>query len=248
MKFSLRKKDNIELPSQTELSCQNHFPNEFLDVFKQKFRTIKNSKRTLNVLGTPVIALPFDAQMKMILNWASNCESKVVCLANMHMLIEAYWHPEFAHILKSADIVTPHGILLVWIIRLMTAQQYNRVAPMDILWFLCKQAPQHNISVFFLGAKATVLEKLRTKLQQKFPNLKIAGISPLPLRSLTAAEDDAIIQKINVSGATLVFVILKYPKQEYWMHQHKGKIQAVMIGLGAVLPLDPSGALGQARE
>ena len=172
-----------------------------------------------------------------MLSWASSHESKVVCVANVHMLIEAYWHSDLADVLKDADIVTPDGMPLVWMIRLMAARKQNRVAGMDILLSLCESAQKQNFSVFFLGSEATILEKMNAKLQQKFPSLKIAGMEPLPFRPLTPAEYDAIIHKINQSGATLVFVALGCPKQEYWMHEHKGKIQAVMIGLGAVFPV-----------
>jgi len=78
---------------------------------------------------------------------------------------------------------------------------------------------------------------MRKRLESEFPNLQIAGMEPLPFRLLTEVEDDAFIQKINRSGAGLVFVALGCPKQEYWMAQHRGKIQAVMIGLGGVFPI-----------
>jgi N-acetylglucosaminyldiphosphoundecaprenol N-acetyl-beta-D-mannosaminyltransferase len=59
-------------------------------------------------------------------------------------------------------------------------------------------------------------------------------MEPLPFRPLTLAEENVIIQKIHQSDSKVVFVSLGCPKQEYWMNQHKGKIQAVMIGLGGV--------------
>jgi N-acetylglucosaminyldiphosphoundecaprenol N-acetyl-beta-D-mannosaminyltransferase len=62
-------------------------------------------------------------------------------------------------------------------------------------------------------------------------------MEPLPFRPLTQAEDEALIQKIHESGAGLVFVSLGCPKQEYWMAQHKNKIQAVMLGVGGVFPV-----------
>jgi N-acetylglucosaminyldiphosphoundecaprenol N-acetyl-beta-D-mannosaminyltransferase len=62
-------------------------------------------------------------------------------------------------------------------------------------------------------------------------------MEPLPFRPLTQAEDNAIIQKIHDSGAGIVLVSLGCPKQEYWMNQHKDKIQAVMVGLGGVFPV-----------
>ncbi len=38
---------------------------------------------------------------------------------------------------------------------------------------------------------------------------------------------------INASGAGLVFVGLGCPKQERWMDDHRGRVEAVMIGVGA---------------
>jgi len=40
----------------------------------------------------------------MILEWASNHESKIICVANAHMLTEAY-HLELSLVLKNADLV-----------------------------------------------------------------------------------------------------------------------------------------------
>ncbi len=202
-----------------------------------EFKTSKASSYVIEVIGFPVAASSFDAQLKIILEWASSRESKVVFVANVHMLMEAYWHPDFSFILKSADLVTPDGMPLVWMMRLMGAREQNRVSGMDLLLSLCKLTPLQNISIFFLGSESKILETIRIKLEHEFPNVKIAGMEPLPFRPLTPAEDKAIIQKIHESGTQLVLVSLGCPKQEYWMHQHKGKIQAVMIGLGGALPV-----------
>lgn len=233
----LTKADTIELLTQTKHNFYNQSQNQVLESLELKITTSEVPKHVINVIGSPVTAAPFNDQIEMMLTWASSHESKVVCVANVHMLTEAYWHPEFAAVLKSADIVTPDGMPLVWMMRLMGARDQNRVAGMDILLSLCKLASQRNISIFFLGSEATILEKMRTKLEHEFSDLQIAGMEPLPFRPLTPAEDDAIIQKIHESGAGLVLVSLGCPKQEYWMNQHKDKIQAVMIGLGGVFPV-----------
>ena len=38
---------------------------------------------------------------------------------------------------------------------------------------------------------------------------------------------------INASGARLLFVGLGCPKQERWMAAHRGRVSAVMLGVGA---------------
>jgi N-acetylglucosaminyldiphosphoundecaprenol N-acetyl-beta-D-mannosaminyltransferase len=191
----------------------------------------------INVIGSPVTALPFEVQINMILEWAMSKVSKVVCVANTHMLVEAYWHPDFSSVLKNADIVTPDGMPLVWMLKVMGAGAQNRVAGMDILLSLCRLAPLRDIHLFFLGSEMQILEKMRKKLERVFPNVKIAGMEPLPFRPLTFTENEAIFKKIHDSGAGIVLVALGCPKQEYWMNQNKDKIQAVMIGLGGTFPV-----------
>ncbi len=191
----------------------------------------------VNIIGSSITALPLHSQIETILEWASNYESKVVCVANVHMLVEAYLRPEFSLVLKNADLVTPDGMPLVWMMRFMGVHRQNRVAGMDIILSLSQLASQRNVSVFFLGSQEAILQKIKAKLEQQFPNLKIAGMEPLPFRPLTPMEDEAIIQKINASGTSIVLVSLGCPKQEYWMHQHKDKIKAVMIGLGGAFPV-----------
>jgi N-acetylglucosaminyldiphosphoundecaprenol N-acetyl-beta-D-mannosaminyltransferase len=46
-------------------------------------------------------------------------------------------------------------------------------------------------------------------------------------------EDQRVTDKINSTQPRILFVGLGCPKQEYWMAEHKEKIQAVMLGVGA---------------
>lgn len=190
-----------------------------------------------NLLGFPITSLSFEEQIFLILKWARARASKIICLANVHMIMEAYWNQEFASVLQTADLVAPDGMPLVWMLKQMGAYSQDRVAGMDVFIRLCELSQLSQVSIFFLGSHAAVLERMRQRLEHEFPKLEIAGMEPLPFRPLTATEDEAVIDKINRSGAGLLFVCLGCPKQEYWMVQHQHKIQAVMIGVGAVFPI-----------
>ncbi|HEY9596218.1 MAG TPA: WecB/TagA/CpsF family glycosyltransferase [Cyanophyceae cyanobacterium] len=192
---------------------------------------------TQKVIDSSITALPFDEQIQTMLQWAGRGESRSVCVANVHMLMEAYRNPVMARVLENADMVTPDGMPLVWMMRLLGVRNQDRVAGMDIFSSLCQQAQDSNVSIFFTGSQASILDVMRINLERDFPNLKIAGMEPLPFRPLTPQEDEELIKKINESGAGLVFVSLGCPKQEQWMAQHKGQIRAVMIGLGGVFPV-----------
>jgi N-acetylglucosaminyldiphosphoundecaprenol N-acetyl-beta-D-mannosaminyltransferase len=199
--------------------------------------TGRNFLPTRKVLDFSITALRFDEQVQTIINWAKTRESKTVCVANVHMLMEAYWSLDFANVLRSADLVTPDGMPLVWMMRRMGAHYQDRVAGMDILLALCELAQTQNISILFLGSQSEILSKMRKKLDKEFPQLKIAGMEPLPFSPLNETEDEALMKKINSSGAGIVLISLGCPKQEIWMAQHKSKIQAVMIGVGGVFPV-----------
>lgn len=189
------------------------------------------------VIGFPVTAIPLNSQLDVMVTWAKQRLSKVVCVANVHMLIEGNKNPGFASVLRDADLVAPDGMPLVWMLRMMGGIEQDRAAGLDILHGLCTLAAQNNVSVFFLGSHSMILEQMQTKLAQDYPELTIAGMEPLPFRPMTEAEDEAVIQKLNSSGAGIVFVSLGCPKQELWMTAHKNKVSAVMVGLGGAFPV-----------
>ena len=233
----MTKAAKSKLDTHSMLDYQSYFQSRAVESLEQEEKSSKITKRDIKLISSPVTALPFETQIKMMLEWASSYESKVVCVANVHMLMEAYWHPELSSVLENADLVTPDGMPLVWMMKLMGVPEQDRIAGMDILLALCQLAQSQNIRIFFLGSEAIILQEMRIRLEDNFPNLQIAGMEPLPFRPLTPVEDDAIIQKIHESKAQVVLVSLGCPKQEYWMNEHKGKIQSVMVGLGGVFPV-----------
>jgi N-acetylglucosaminyldiphosphoundecaprenol N-acetyl-beta-D-mannosaminyltransferase len=197
----------------------------------------KDSVKVKTLINSPVTALPFKQQIALMLQWASTRESRVVCVANVHMLMESYQRPEFNQVLNHADLVTPDGMPLVVMLRLLGAHGQDRVAGLDILTELCRLAPEQDTSIFFVGSEPAILNGMRRRLAAEFPNLAIAGMEPLPFREMTPEENESIINQINASGAGLVFVSLGCPKQETWMMQRQGRIQATMIGVGGAFPV-----------
>jgi N-acetylglucosaminyldiphosphoundecaprenol N-acetyl-beta-D-mannosaminyltransferase len=192
---------------------------------------------TKNVIDFSVTSVSCEEQINTMVKWAKSNLSKVVCIANVHMLIEAHYNPYFGTVLRSADLVTPDGMPLVWMLRFLGAVGQDRVAGIDVLEGVCKLAQESGVGIYFLGSQDAILEKMELRLNREFPKLQIAGMTPLPFRPLTDEEDRALVQSLNQSGAGLVFVSLGCPKQEAWMAQHKGKISAVMIGLGGAFPV-----------
>jgi N-acetylglucosaminyldiphosphoundecaprenol N-acetyl-beta-D-mannosaminyltransferase len=190
-----------------------------------------------NVIGVPISALSFKQQVEKMMEWAKARKSRSVCIANVHMLIEAHHDSQFEKVLQEADLVTPDGMPLVWMLRIMGVQKQDRVAGLDVLAALCEAASREDVSIYFVGSQQEILDRMRTRLEREYPKLKIAGMEPLPFRPLTPEEDEELVEKLNRSGAGIVMVSLGCPKQERWMAEHKGKVEGVMIGLGGAFPV-----------
>jgi exopolysaccharide biosynthesis WecB/TagA/CpsF family protein len=87
--------------------------------------------------------------------------------------------------------------------------------------------------VGFYGGHPEALEALVRNLSARFPGLRVVYAYSPPFRPLTPEEDERVTEEINASGARILFVGLGCPKQEWWMAEHKGRVRAVMLGVGA---------------
>ncbi len=153
------------------------------------------------------------------------------------MIIEAHWDSKFADLVNKADLVTPDGMPLAKAMKLLYSIEQDRVAGMDLLPDLLKNAEVEKLGVFFYGGTDEMLAKTQEYIQKNYPKLnKQQYLSP-PFRPLTTDEETDVIKQINDSGAQLVFVALGCPKQEKWMASMKGRINACMLGIGGALPV-----------
>jgi N-acetylglucosaminyldiphosphoundecaprenol N-acetyl-beta-D-mannosaminyltransferase len=197
----------------------------------------------IQVITTRITALSFDDQIEMISQWAIAGQSRMVCVADAHMLIRGYrnqrhWNYKyrFADVLNKADMITPDGMPIVWMMRQLGKPHQERVAGMDIFQELCRRL-QGQVQIFLVGSEEEILIEIEKRLKVDFPKLEIAGMRSLPMGEQALADNEELIAEINSSKARLVFVSLGCPKQEVWMHKHKHRINAVEIGVGGVFPI-----------
>jgi N-acetylglucosaminyldiphosphoundecaprenol N-acetyl-beta-D-mannosaminyltransferase len=197
------------------------------------------------ILGSPVHRTSHADATQLVLAWAAGGESRTVCLANVHMIMEAYDAPGFRAVLDAADLVCPDGMPLVWALRRKGAPQQRRVSGPYLTLALCAAARDAGVPVGFHGGRREVLDALVPALRTRFPGLDVTyAVSP-PFRPVTPEEDADTVEDINRSGARILFVGLGCPKQERWMAEHRGRVRAVMLGVGAAFDMH-AGMLRQA--
>jgi len=188
---------------------------------------------THEILDVSIKPINYLSATHQILIWAREGSSRIVFAANVHMLMEAHDSPAYKKIINSADIVTPDGMPLVWMMRVKGHPDQQRVYGPTLMLHVLESAARENIPVGFYGSSPQVLQSLLAKTQSRFPNLKIAYSFSPPFQEISQDEDAEIIKHINASSARILFVGLGCPKQEKWMADHRGRINAVMLGVGA---------------
>lgn len=168
-----------------------------------------------------------------ICEWAERRESRYVCIASVNNVMEAHDSQAFQTVMNQADLVTPDGMPLVWSLRLLGHKDATRVYGPDLTPVLLDGAAAAQIPVGFYGGSPEVLAKLIEVVHQRFGKVEVAYSYSPPFRPLSPEEDRQVVDEINESGARILFVGLNTPKQDYWMAAHKGRVQAVMVGVGA---------------
>lgn len=205
------------------------------------------SRQTVAVLGAPIDAVSWDAALGRLHTWSRQRESRYVCLCNVHSVVTAARDRGFRRAVANADMATPDGMPVSWMLRRQGYLQQRRISGPDLMERYCAQAATTGEPMFLYGATDGTLERLKQRLSERFPGLNIVGSLAPPFRDLDADEDQAVVDAINASGAGIVWVGLGCPKQEQWMAEHRGRIRAVMVGVGAAFDFH-SGARKRAPQ
>lgn len=189
----------------------------------------------LNVFGIPINIGTYNQFISTVIADARLRKSYYTCVANVHMLVEAYYDRMFAKAVSNARVVAPDGSPLTWAIRTFYGIRQERVAGMSLLPDLLEVSQEQEISVYFYGGHPDMVAKTRIHLELKYPHLKLAGFYSPPFRKLTDEEEAKVVRDINASEAQIVFVSLGCPKQEKWMASMQHRVNGVMIGIGGAL-------------
>jgi N-acetylglucosaminyldiphosphoundecaprenol N-acetyl-beta-D-mannosaminyltransferase len=124
---------------------------------------------------------------------------------------------------------------LVWGLRLLGVPDASRVYGPDLTLWVCEEAARRGIPVGFYGGQDDVLDDLTASLSRRWPGLRVAYRWSPPFQALSA-EKARVAEDLRHSGARMLFVGLRPPKQERWMADHRD-LPMVMLGVGAAFDL-----------
>jgi N-acetylglucosaminyldiphosphoundecaprenol N-acetyl-beta-D-mannosaminyltransferase len=188
----------------------------------------------VNILGVGATPQDLNSAVATLDRWRAERRQEYVCVVSVHGLVVAQRDPVIRHALNHCGMATEDGMPLVWWSQLAGFPQARRVCGSDLLDEVCAYGVSRKFRHYFYGASPKVVEQLIDQLQQRHPGLCVVGHRSPPFRPLTPAEDAMDIAAINEAEPDFVWVGLGMPKQEKWMVEHLGKVNATaLIGVGA---------------
>jgi N-acetylglucosaminyldiphosphoundecaprenol N-acetyl-beta-D-mannosaminyltransferase len=189
------------------------------------------------LISMPVSKGSYEEFKGAIVDLAESRRSSFVCIANVHMVVEAFQSHSFAECVNNAAVITPDGMPIAKAMNSLYGIKQDRVAGMDLLPDLLSICEKKQLGVFFYGGSQQMLDRAKQYFSINYPGLIISGLYSPPFRPLTVQEEQETVKMINKSNAAVVFVVLGCPKQEKWMCSMKGRTNTVMIGVGGALPV-----------
>ncbi|MGR9194391.1 WecB/TagA/CpsF family glycosyltransferase [Rhizobium leguminosarum] len=187
-----------------------------------------------NVLGVRISAVNLKSATGYIQKAIEDGRKEYVCVRDAHGIVRCQDDPELRSIHNRAFLVTPDGMPLVWALRHAGHVESDRVYGPDLMLSVFDAGSSKGLRHFLYGATAETLEQLQAHLLAKFPQARIVGSYAPPFRKLSTREETDIADRLNRSGADIIWVGLSSPKQELWMAHMRDSLEASMlIGVGA---------------
>ena len=196
-----------------------------------------------SVLGMRVDGTSYEDAARRVVRWTHEKRQAYVCIGTVHMVMEAFDSRAFQRTVNGADLVTPDGMPLVWVLKTLGVKDASRVYGPNLMLRIAAQAAREDVPIGLYGGTPESLETLQKVLEEWFPGIKVACKIAPPFRPLTPEEDEAVTKEIIESGARILFVGIGCPKQERLMATHKDRVPAVMLGMGAAFDFHTVGCV-----
>ena len=189
-------------------------------------------RKTVELLGIPIDNVSIEEALDRLLSPAPAGRGRQVSFVNADCVNLAFRDSEYRDLLVTSDLRLGDGIGLRVAGRLLGCDIRQNVNGTDLFPRLCSRMQDQNQSLFLFGGRPGVAEGVAAWVERHYPRLSISGVHHGYLRP---DEDEALVEKINRSGASVLLVALGAPRQERWIRRHLDRLQVrSALGVGGL--------------
>ena len=192
---------------------------------------MNNNRKTL--FSVPVDVYQPKEFISMIEKALKTPGVKMLFAINPEKIMRAQKDPRLLSALQESNFLIPDGIGTVIGLKLSYGEGALRTTGIGLMQSLLKLAAEKKFKIFIFGAKPASNRLAAENILKQYPSLKLVGTQH---GYIPAEKQEALIKKINSSGADILFVGLGSPKQEKWISQHKKDLKVKLcMGVGGSL-------------
>lgn len=188
---------------------------------------------TSNIMGVNIAAINMEWLLNYLDKNIKDLKGDYICVSNVHTTVTAYKDPSYCSVQNGGLMAIPDGGPLSTVGQKRGLKDMIRTTGPSLMGELFKVSVKKGYRHYFYGSTEETLKNLYKSLTESYPGIQIAGMYSPPFRPLTEEEDSAIVGRINETKPDFVWIGLGAPKQEVFMAEHQGKIDGLLIGVGA---------------
>lgn len=202
-------------------------------ISKFSHKVDKSQIPTCNIMGVEIAAINMNWLLDFTDKYIKDLSGDYLCVSNVHTTVTSFEDKEYCAVQNGGIMAIPDGGPLSSVGRKRGHSQMERTTGPSYMGEMFKISYENGYRHYFYGSTEETLAKLYQKLTESYHGLQIAGMYSPSFRPLTEEEDTAIIKLINETQPDFVWIGLGAPKQEKWMAAHQGRIDGLMVGVGA---------------
>lgn len=176
-----------------------------------------------NILGFEICNTNYEELINSIFNDFNNGISNFIVNINPEIIINNYKNKNIINTFNEEKYQIPDGIGIIYASKIKKKPIKQRITGIDLMHGLCKESLKYNSKIFLYGGKELISEKAKNELEKMYPKINIVGTCNGYL------EENAAIERINNSGANILFVGLGSPKQEEFIIKNRNKLSNIKI-------------------
>ena len=215
-----------------------HIPETALRTASYPIRLPRSSEASgaqfsrIELFGLPLSSASPKAAASHIVAEAVHGRKTTVNFINAHCVNVARKSRSYRRALAQSDLLLPDGIGMEIAARMSGLEKPENLNGTDLFPLICERAAIEGAGLFLLGGLPGVSDAAAAWACGQYPSLRIRGTHD---GYFGKQDEDALVERINRSGAAILLVGFGVPLQEEWIARNRHRLDApVVLGVGGL--------------